>query len=441
MLAKFDAVESLISSTCYEFISRPISGPRDYKRYWIQPFQVDEVNGMREAVIVSLARTPVGKAKKGSFAQTRVEDLGKAVLEAVIERAPGLKKEDVEDIILGCAMPEGEQGLNVARIISLYAGYPVTVPALTVNRFCSSGLQAIAFAAERIMLGHAEVIVAGGVESMSHVPMTGFKPAPHPTIVEEMSEVYIGMGHTAEEVARRFGITREAQDAFAASSHRKAAAAIAEGKFRDEIVPVNVTLAAADEQGKVRSKTFAFDTDEGVRPDTTPDVLAKLKPAFALGGSVTAGNASQTSDGAAAVAVMSREKAEQLGLTPLATFKSFALAGVEPEIMGVGPVEAIPKALRMAGIELDQVDVFEINEAFASQCLHIIRALGIDESKVNVNGGAIALGHPLGCTGAKLTVSLVSELARRGGGYGVVSMCIGGGMGAAGVFEVHAAGA
>ncbi|MEJ9217183.1 acetyl-CoA C-acyltransferase [Paenibacillus glucanolyticus] len=396
---------------------------------------------MREAVIVSLARTPVGKAKKGSFAQTRVEDLGKAVLEAVIERAPGLKKEDVEDIILGCAMPEGEQGLNVARIISLYAGYPVTVPALTVNRFCSSGLQAIAFAAERIMLGYAEVIVAGGVESMSHVPMTGFKPAPHPTIVEEMSEVYIGMGHTAEEVARRFGITREAQDAFAASSHAKAAAAIAEGKFRDEIVPVNVSLAAADEQGKVRSSNFDVDTDEGVRPDTSPEVLARLKPAFALGGSVTAGNASQTSDGAAAVAVMSREKAEELGLTPLATFRSFALAGVEPEIMGVGPVEAIPKALRMAGIELDQVDVFEINEAFASQCLHIIRALGIDESKVNVNGGAIALGHPLGCTGAKLTVSLVSELARRGGGYGVVSMCIGGGMGAAGVFEVHAAGA
>ncbi|CAM3328575.1 MULTISPECIES: acetyl-CoA C-acyltransferase [Paenibacillus] len=396
---------------------------------------------MREAVIVSLARTPVGKAKKGSLAQTRVEDLGKAVLEAVIARAPGLKKEDVEDIILGCAMPEGEQGLNVARIISLYAGYPVTVPALTVNRFCSSGLQAIAFAAERIMLGYVDVIIAGGVESMSHVPMTGFKPAPHPTIVDEMPEVYIGMGHTAEEVARRFGITREAQDAFAASSHRKAAAAIAEGKFRDEIVPVNVSLAAADESGKVRSKSFTFDMDEGVRPDTSPEVLAKLRPAFALGGTVTAGNASQTSDGAAAVAVMSREKAEALGLKPLATFKSFALAGVEPEIMGVGPVEAIPKALRMAGIGLDQVDVFEINEAFASQCLHIIRALDIDESKVNVNGGAIALGHPLGCTGAKLTVSLVSELARRGGGYGVVSMCIGGGMGAAGVFEVHAAGA
>lgn len=394
---------------------------------------------MREAVIVSLARTPIGKAKKGSLAQTRVEDLGKAVLEAVIERAPGLKKEDVEDIILGCAMPEGEQGLNVARIISLYSGYPVTVPALTVNRFCSSGLQAIAFAAERIMLGHADVMIAGGVESMSHVPMTGFKPAPHPGIVQDMPEVYMGMGHTAEAVARRFGVSREDQDAFAAGSHRKAAAAIQSGKFRDEIVPVPVKLTMAGEDGQIRSKEFTFDTDEGVRPDTSNEGLARLKPAFALGGTVTAGNASQTSDGAAAVAVMSREKAEELGLKPLATFRSFALAGVEPEIMGVGPVEAIPKALKMAGITLDDVGVFEINEAFASQCLHIIRTLGIDENKVNVNGGAIALGHPLGCTGAKLTVSLVSELARRGGGYGVVSMCIGGGMGAAGVFEVHSA--
>ncbi|PAK49067.1 acetyl-CoA C-acyltransferase [Paenibacillus sp. 7541] len=394
---------------------------------------------MREAVIVSLARTPVGRAKKGSLAQTRVEDLGKAVLEAVIERAPGLQKEDVDDVILGCAMPEGEQGLNVARIISLYANYPVTVPAMTVNRFCSSGLQAIAFAAERIMLGYADVIVAGGVESMSHVPMTGFKPAPHPGIVEDMPEVYMAMGHTAEEVARRFGITREAQDAFAASSHRKAAAAIASGKFEAEIVPLDVTLTAADERGKPRATSFTFRMDEGVRPDTSTDVLARLKPAFALGGTVTAGNASQTSDGAAAVAVMSREKAEELGLRPLAAFRSFALAGVEPEIMGVGPVEAIPKALRMAGIDLDQVAAFEINEAFASQCLHIIQALELDEGKVNVNGGAIALGHPLGCTGAKLTVSLVSELARRGGGYGVVSMCIGGGMGAAGVFEVFAA--
>lgn len=392
---------------------------------------------MREAVIVSLARTAVGRAKKGSLAQTRVEDLGKAVLEAVIERAPGLTKDDVEDVILGCAMPEGEQGLNVARIISLYSGYPVTVPALTVNRFCSSGLQSIAFAAERIMLGHADVIVAGGVESMSHVPMTGFKPAPHPGLVEMMPEVYMGMGHTAEEVARRFRVSREDQDAFAVSSHRKAAAAIREGKFRDEIVPVNVKLTTSDEQGQIRSKEFTFDTDEGVRPDTSLAVLSRLKPAFALGGTVTAGNASQTSDGAAAVAVMSREKAEELGLTPLATFRSFALAGVDPEIMGVGPVEAIPKALSMAGITLDQVGLFEINEAFSSQCLHIIRELGIDENIVNVNGGAIALGHPLGCTGAKLTTSLISELGRRGGGYGVVSMCIGGGMGAAGVFEVH----
>ncbi|MCM3782619.1 acetyl-CoA C-acyltransferase [Neobacillus mesonae] len=393
---------------------------------------------MREAVIVSLARTAVGKSKKGSLADTRVEDLGKAVLEAVIERAPGLKKEDVEDVILGCAMPEGEQGLNVARIISLYAGYPVTVPALTVNRFCSSGLQAIAFAAERIMLGNADVIVAGGVESMSHVPMTGFKPAPHYRIVEEMPEVYMGMGHTAEEVARRFGVNREAQDAFAVSSHRKAQAAVAAGRFKDEIVPIEVTQTVIDGNGRIRNSQYTFDTDEGVRPDTSVEGLARLKPAFAIKGTVTAGNTSQTSDGAAAVAVMSREKAEELGLVPLATFRSFALVGVEPEVMGVGPVEAIPKALKMAGIQLDQVDLFEINEAFASQCLHIIRALNIDEGKVNVNGGAIALGHPLGCTGAKLTVSLVSELARRGGGYGVVSMCIGGGMGAAGVFEVHA---
>ncbi|WP_054954800.1 acetyl-CoA C-acyltransferase [Paenibacillus dakarensis] len=392
---------------------------------------------MREAVIVSLARTAVGRAKKGSLAQTRAEDLGKAVLEAVIERAPGLAKEDVEDVILGCAMPEGEQGLNVARMISLYAGYPVTVPAVTVNRFCSSGLQAIAYAAERIMLGHAEVIVAGGVESMSHVPMTGFKPSPHPELVEEMPEVYMGMGHTAEEVARRFRISREDQDAFAVSSHRKAAAAIQEGKFKDEIVPVRVKLTAADDQGKIRSREVDFDIDEGVRQDTSLEALSRLKPAFSLGGTVTAGNASQTSDGAAAVVVMSREKAESLGLQPLATFRSFALAGVDPEIMGVGPVEAIPKALRMAGITLDQVDIFEINEAFSSQCLHIIRELGIDESKVNVNGGAIALGHPLGCTGAKLTTSLISELHRRGGGFGVVSMCIGGGMGAAGVFQIH----
>ncbi|ANE47762.1 acetyl-CoA acetyltransferase [Paenibacillus swuensis] len=392
---------------------------------------------MRDAVIVSIARTAVGKAKKGSLAQTRAEDLGKAVLQAVVERAPGLDKADVEDVIIGCAMPEGEQGLNFARIMSLYAGFPDTVPALTVNRFCSSGLQAIAFAAERIMLGHADVIIAGGVESMSHVPMAGFKPSPHPGLVESMPEVYMGMGHTAENVANRFGVSREDQDRYAANSHRKAAAAISAGKFKAEIVPVNASQGGVDDAGKAWARSFAFDTDEGVRPDTSVEGLAKLKPAFAVGGSVTAGNASQTSDGAAAAVVMSREKADALGLKPLATFRGFALAGVAPDIMGIGPVEAIPKALKLAGISQEQVDLFEINEAFASQCVQIIRHLGLDENKVNVNGGAIALGHPLGCTGAKLTTSLIYELRRRGGGFGVVSMCIGGGMGAAGVFEVH----
>ncbi|WP_166244442.1 acetyl-CoA C-acyltransferase [Paenibacillus turpanensis] len=391
---------------------------------------------MNEAVIVSIARTAVGKAKKGSLAQTRVEDLGKAVLEGVIERAPGVGKDQVEDIILGCAMPEGEQGLNAARIISLYSGFPVTVPALTINRFCSSGLQAIAFAAERVMLGHAEVVIAGGFESMSHVPMTGFKLSPHLGIVESMPEVYMGMGHTAEEVARRFKVTREDQDAFAVRSHQRAAAAIAAGRFAEEIVPVRAERKGVDAGVRAFREPFVFDTDEGVRPDTSLAGLAKLKPAFAAGGTVTAGNASQTSDGAAAALVMSRAKAEALGLKPLAAFRSFALAGVEPEIMGVGPVEAIPKALRMAGITAADVDLYEINEAFASQCVHIIRALELDEERVNVNGGAIALGHPLGCTGAKLTASLIYELRRRGGGMGVVSMCIGGGMGAAGVIEV-----
>lgn len=391
---------------------------------------------MREAVIVSVARTAVGKAKKGSLAQTRADDLGKAVLEAVVDRVPGLRKADIEDVIIGCAMPEGEQGLNFARIMSLYAGFPSEVPALTINRFCSSGLQAIAFAAERIMLGHADAIVAGGVESMSHVPMTGFKISPNPRIVEEMPQVYIGMGHTAENVAARFSVSREDQDAFAARSHAKAAKAIAEGRFKDEIVPVTVERRSLDDKGKLRTERLIFDTDEGVRADTNVETLGKLKPSFKLGGTVTAGNASQMSDGAAAAVVMSRERADALGLKPLATFRSFALAGVDPDIMGVGPVRAIPKALKMAGISLDDVKLFEINEAFASQCVHIIRELGIDEEKVNVNGGAIALGHPLGCTGTKLTATLLHELRRRGGGYGVVSMCIGGGMGAAGVFEV-----
>ncbi|MBG9735937.1 acetyl-CoA C-acyltransferase [Paenibacillus alvei] len=393
---------------------------------------------MKEAVIVSIARTPVGRAKKGSLAQTRAEDLGRTVLEEVVRRAPGLNKSDIEDVILGCAMPEGEQGLNMARIVSLYAGYPQEVPAVTVNRFCASGLQSIAFAAERIMAGAADTIVAGGVESMSAVPMTGFKLAPHPKLVSDMPEVYMGMGYTAENVAKRFGISREEQDRFAADSHRKAAAAIAKGKFRDEIVPVSTVQRGVDSNGRPWEKELTFDMDECVRPDTTEEVLAKLKPSFSLGGSVTAGNSSPMNDGAAACVMMSADRAKELGLKPLAAFRSFALAGVAPDIMGVGPVEAIPKALRKAGITQDQVDLFELNEAFASQCLHIIRHLGLDESKVNVNGGAIALGHPLGCTGSKLTATLLHELRRRGGGYGVVSMCIGGGMGAAGVFEVFA---
>ncbi|MEK8129189.1 acetyl-CoA C-acyltransferase [Paenibacillus filicis] len=393
---------------------------------------------MREAVIVSIARTPVAKAKKGGFAQTRADDLGKAVLEAVVERTPGLRKEEVEDILIGCAMPEGEQGLNVARILSLYAGFPVTVPALTINRFCASGLQSIAFAAERIRAGSAEVLIAGGVESMSHVPMTGFKVSPNPKIVETMPEVYIGMGHTAEEVASRFGVSREEQDRFAARSHAKAAAAIRAGRFREEIVPVQTEWRELDEAGgRVKTRAQVVDQDEGVRADTTAEVLAGLRSSFKLGGTVTAGNSSQMSDGAAAAVLMSRERAEALGLKPLATFRSFAVAGVEPEVMGIGPVEAIPKALRQTGLTLDDVDLFEINEAFASQCVHIIRELRLDEEKVNVNGGAIALGHPLGCTGAKLAATLIYELRRRGGGIGVVSMCIGGGMGAAGVFEVY----
>lgn len=391
----------------------------------------------RDAVIVAAVRTAVGKASKGSLAETRAEDLGLAVLRGALERVPGLAPELVEDVIIGCAMPEGEQGLNMARTISLYSGLPVTTPAVTINRFCASGLQAIAYAAERIRLGDADIIVAGGVESMSHVPMTGFKLSPHPAIVDARPEVYMGMGHTAEEVARRYNVSRAEQDAFAASSHRKAAAAIEAGRFRAEIVPVTASRSGVNDAGRPWSKVFQFDTDEGVRPETTVQTLAPLKPSFAREGTVTAGNTSQMSDGAAAVIVMSRARAKELGLQPLAAFRSFCVAGVAPEVMGIGPIEAVPKALRKAGITLDQVDLFELNEAFAAQCVPIIRELGIDPERVNVNGGAIALGHPLGCTGTKLTVSLIHELGRRGGGIGVVTMCVGGGMGAAGVIEVY----
>ncbi|WP_027086022.1 thiolase family protein [Cohnella panacarvi] len=373
---------------------------------------------MREAVIVSAVRTAVGRGKKGGFADTRPEDLGAAVLREAVARVPGLTPGDVDDVVLGCAMPEGEQGLNVARHIVLHAGFPVSVPAVTVNRFCASGLQAIAQASAYIATGGAEVVVAGGVESMSRVPMTGFKLSPHPGLLENLPAAYMGMGHTAELVARRCRVTREMQDRFAAESHRKAAIAAAAGRFADEIVPFRGVAQ-----------------DECIRADTSLEKLAALKPSFALNGTVTAGNSSPNSDGAAALVLMSREMAERLGVQPLAAFRAYAVAGLQPEVMGLGPIEAVPKALRQAGIGAEQVSLWEINEAFAAQCVPVIDRLEIDPELVNVNGGAIALGHPLGCTGAKLTVTLLHELHRLGGGYGVVTMCIGGGMGAAGVFE------
>jgi acetyl-CoA acyltransferase len=389
---------------------------------------------MREAVIVAGARTPVGRSKKGTLANTRPDDFGALVVKETLKRAG--YEGPIDDLIMGCAMPEAEQGMNVARLVGALAGLPDTTPAITVNRFCSSGLQTIAYAAERIMLGHSKAIVAGGTESMSMIPMTGNTVRLNPKIAEEMPEYYISMGHTAEEVANRYGVSREDQDAFAVRSHELAEKAIKEGKFKDEIVPVEVIEYYVDENNKLQEKKKVFDTDEGVRPGTTVETLGKLRPAFNVKGSVTAGNASQTSDGAAAVLVMDREEAEAQGLKPLAKFLGFAVAGVAPEVMGIGPIEAIPKALKIAGISQDQVDLWEINEAFASQSIQIVRHLGIDLEKVNVNGGAIALGHPLGATGAILTVKLINELKRRGGKYGVVSMCIGGGMGAAGVFEI-----
>jgi len=389
---------------------------------------------VRDAVIVAGVRTPIGKAHKGTLKDVRPDDLAALVIREVMNRAPGVTAEMVDDVILGCAMPEGEQGLNIARIAALRAGLPTTVPGFTVNRFCSSGLQAIALAAERIMLGHADVIIAGGVESMSRVPMTGFKLAPNPELMQTMPEVYMGMGLTAERVAERFQVSREDQDAFALESHRRAAAAIDAGKFKDEIVPVTVKRVRFDGRRAV-AETVTLDTDEGVRRDTSLEALAALRPAFKQGGTVTAGNASQTSDGAAAVVVMAADKAAQLGLKPMAVYRSFAVGGVDPDIMGVGPVEAVPKALRLAGISLDDVDLIELNEAFAAQALPVMRQLGMDHAKVNVNGGAIALGHPLGCTGARQTVTLMYEAARRNARYGLVTMCIGGGMGAAGVFE------
>jgi acetyl-CoA acyltransferase len=390
---------------------------------------------MREAVIVAGARTPVGKAKKGTLAHVRPDDLGALVVKETLKRA-GNYEGNIDDLVFGCAMPEAEQGNNMARNIGALAGLPHTVPAITINRFCSSGLQAIAYAAQGIMLGHTDTAIAGGAESMSLIPMMGHVVRPNIKLAETAPEYYMGMGHTAEEVAKKYGITREDQDAFAVRSHQKAAKAIQEGKFVDEIVPVNVTSRSVGKDNKLIEKTIQFSQDEGVRPDTNVQSLSKLRPAFSVTGSVTAGNASQTSDGAAALMIMDREKAESLGLKPLAKFRSFAVGGVPPEIMGVGPVVAVPKAVRLAGLELSDINLFELNEAFASQSLQVIRELNLDEEKVNVNGGAIALGHPLGCTGAKLTLTLIHELKRRNQQFGVVTMCIGGGMGAAGVFEL-----
>jgi acetyl-CoA acyltransferase len=397
---------------------------------------------MREAVIVSAVRTAVGKASKGALRTTRPDDLGAVVIKEAIARAGGLDPKEIEDVILGCAMPEAEQGMNVARISSLRAGLPVESSAMTINRFCSSGLQSIAIAAERIMAGQGEAAVAGGTESMTMVPMGGNKVSPNPWLMDNYPDAYLGMGLTAENLARKYGITREHADTFSYESHQKALAAIAAGKFKDEIVPVDVSYSVLEASANgspngSRPKTVKakFDTDEGPRADTSVEVLGKLKAVFHARGVVTAGNSSQMSDGAAAAVVMSAEKARALGLKPLARFLAFATAGCPPEEMGIGPVFAIPKALKIAGLTLDQIDVIELNEAFATQALSVIKAAGIDPAKVNPNGGAIALGHPLGCTGAKLTASILRELERRKARYGMVTMCVGGGMGAAGIFE------
>ena len=391
---------------------------------------------MREAVIVAGVRTAVGKANRGTLKDHRPDELGAAVVKELMRRVPQLDPKEIEDVIMGCAFPEGEQGMNVARIIALRAGLPTDVPGMTVNRFCASGLQTIAIAAEKVMCGFADAVIAGGVESMSMVPMGGYKPSPNPYLMDHLPEAYMSMGHTAEEVAKRFGITREDQDRFALESHRKAHNAIQNGKFKDEIVPITAKKRTPGKNGKVHEEEIIFDTDEGVRPDTSLEVLSTLKPVFRVGGTVTAGNSSQTSDGAAAVLVMSAERAEELGIKPLAVFRSFAVGGVDPDIMGIGPVVAVPKALKLAGLTIDQVDLVELNEAFASQSIEVIRRLELNPEIVNVNGGAIALGHPLGCSGAKLTVTLLHELARRQQKVGVVTMCIGGGMGAAGVIEM-----
>src|SRR5580700_5929800 len=391
---------------------------------------------MPDAVIVDCLRTPVGKATRGALRNTRPDDLAATVLRALLAKYPQVPKEDIEDLILGCAMPEAESGSNMARMVALRAGLPVTTTGVTINRFCSSGLQAIAMAADRINAGGAHIMIAGGSESMSMIPMAGNKPAPNPWFVDHYPQVYINMGLTAEEVQRKYKISREDADAFSYRSHQNALRAQQEGCFTEEIVPVTVETSSLNGSGSkpVHTET-TFDKDEGPRPDTSLEALAKLKPVFRANGTVTAGNSSQTSDGAAAALVMSDTKAQQLGLKPIARFVSFATAGVPPEIMGIGPVVAIPKALAMAQLKLDHIGLIELNEAFSAQALAVIRTAGLNIERVNVNGGAVALGHPLGCTGAKLTATILREMRRRDLRYGMVTMCVGGGQGAAGIFE------
>ena len=389
---------------------------------------------MRDVVIVSAVRTPVGRAFKGTLRATRPDELAAVAIKGALERVPQVDPKEIEDVILGCAMPEGEQGMNVARIASLRAGLPVEVSALTINRFCSSGLQAIAMAAERIMAGGAEAIVAGGTESMSMIPMGGNKISPNPWLVEHNPGAYLSMGLTAERVGQKFGITREQSDVFSLQSHQKAMAAIQAGRYSEETVPVPVSFTTPNGKRPVKQE-ITFKVDEGPRADTSLEALLALKPAFHMKGIVTAGNSSQMSDGAAAAVVMSGERAKELGLKPLVRYVSFATAGYKPEEMGLGPVFAIPKVLKLAGLKLAEIDVIELNEAFAAQSLALIQEAGLDPKKVNPNGGAIALGHPLGCTGAKLTASIIRELKRRKARYGMVTMCVGGGMGAAGIFE------
>jgi len=394
---------------------------------------------MKEAVIVSAVRTAVGKAPKGTLRDTRPDDMGAAAIKEAIARVPGLEASAIDDVIMGCAMPEAEQGMNVARAAAIRAGLPVETSAMTINRFCSSGLQTIAMASDRIRTNGAQVIVAGGLESMSMIPMGGHIIRPNPTLMETYPDFYLSMGLATENVARKYEVTREQQDEFALRSHQRALAALEGDKFKDETVTLTVSVEELDSTGRKQRKEIMFDRDEGPRRDTTAEALARLKPAFQMKGTITAGNSSQMSDGAAAAIVMSEEKAKQLGAKPLARLVAYATAGCPPEEMGIGPVYAIPKALKLAGLTLDDIAVIELNEAFAAQSLAVIKMLELNPYKVNVNGGAIALGHPLGCTGAKLTASILRKLERRNARYGMVTMCVGGGMGAAGIFEVYPA--